>query len=242
MGYVYVRVADADGDPAWRIFSLYVAGGPGALLDSDFRGDRSRNAHTVDAGVLPGSRRRAPTRDGGSAPEPQGRAGNDRLAWSQDMPAEPSTLAQAVAENEYVAHDDHVVADFRHRPAQGTRALHHPAHRLPRATPVRRLHERGWLRRGTGGLHDAPLRRDERAPGFRVRAARPAGLRHGDVRRGAHLRLRGPVGRPPHEPVGLLAGPARLGGVVAASRSDRPRSSKTNGTTTITFTVTRTER
>ena len=36
--YVYVRVVDGDGDPAWRIFNFQIAGGPGLVVESDFAG------------------------------------------------------------------------------------------------------------------------------------------------------------------------------------------------------------
>lgn len=36
--FVFVRVTDADGDPAWRIFSLETFGGAGTLVQSDFGG------------------------------------------------------------------------------------------------------------------------------------------------------------------------------------------------------------
>src|SRR5262249_23230662 len=36
--YVLARVHDADGDPAWRVFTLETFGGAGTLVQSDFRG------------------------------------------------------------------------------------------------------------------------------------------------------------------------------------------------------------
>lgn len=36
--YVFARVVDADGDPAWKIFTLETFGGRGTLLQSNFRG------------------------------------------------------------------------------------------------------------------------------------------------------------------------------------------------------------
>jgi len=36
--FIFARVHDADGDPSWRIFTLETFGGPGTLLQSDFRG------------------------------------------------------------------------------------------------------------------------------------------------------------------------------------------------------------
>ena len=36
--FILARVHDADGDPAWRIFTLETFGGPGTVVQSDFRG------------------------------------------------------------------------------------------------------------------------------------------------------------------------------------------------------------
>jgi len=38
VSYLYLRVTDADGDPAWRTFTLRTYGGPGTLVESDFAG------------------------------------------------------------------------------------------------------------------------------------------------------------------------------------------------------------
>lgn len=101
-GYVYVRVADADGDPAWRVFSLYVAGGPGAVVDSDFRGT-DPGTHTPWTPVYFAATDVTGYSGWQLGAGAIGGAANDRLAWSQNMPSDPSTLAQAVAENEYLA-------------------------------------------------------------------------------------------------------------------------------------------
>jgi hypothetical protein len=101
-GYVYARVVDEDGDPAWRIFNLFVAGGPGALVDSDFRGsDPGSHAPWTPAYFLASD---VSSYSGWRlAAGASGQPGDDLFVWSQDMPAEPSTLAQAVAEQEYVS-------------------------------------------------------------------------------------------------------------------------------------------
>ncbi|HEY5611296.1 MAG TPA: hypothetical protein VIL97_08825, partial [Thermoanaerobaculia bacterium] len=36
--FIHARVVDGDGDPSWRIFTLETFGGPGTLVQSDFRG------------------------------------------------------------------------------------------------------------------------------------------------------------------------------------------------------------
>jgi hypothetical protein len=101
MNYVYVRVTDADGDPAWRVFSFYAAGGPGTLVDADFRGD-DPGLHTpwtvaYVLGASVGSY--GGWRLGAGA---FGAAGDDALAFSVNAPATESSLGQAVQENEYL--------------------------------------------------------------------------------------------------------------------------------------------
>jgi hypothetical protein len=101
MNHVYVRVTDADGDPAWRIFSFYAAGGPGTLVDADFRGD-DPGLHTpwMPTYVLgPSVGSYGGWRLGVGA---VGAAGDDALAFSVNAPATESSLAQAVTENEYL--------------------------------------------------------------------------------------------------------------------------------------------
>lgn len=101
MNYLYVRVTDADGDPAWRVFSFYAAGGPGTLVDADFRGD-DPGLHTPwTATYVTGSSvgSYGGWRLGAGA---FGAAGDDALAFSVNAPSTESTLAQAVAENEYL--------------------------------------------------------------------------------------------------------------------------------------------
>jgi hypothetical protein len=99
--YVYVRVTDGDGDPAWRIFTAYVGGGPGALVDSDFRGvDPALHTPWTPTYFL------SPAVGAYSGwelgPGVQGHAGNDRLVFSVNAPATPATLAQALADGEYL--------------------------------------------------------------------------------------------------------------------------------------------
>jgi hypothetical protein len=99
--HAYARVVDADGDPAWRVFSFYAAGGPGTLVDADLRGDDPAlhtpwtASYVTDPSVAGYG---GLVRGAGSI----GAAGDDALVYSVNAPATESTLAQAVAENEYV--------------------------------------------------------------------------------------------------------------------------------------------
>ncbi|MCG6928796.1 MAG: hypothetical protein LJF30_26260 [Acidobacteria bacterium] len=100
--YVYVRATDGDGDPAWRIFTAYVGGGPGALLDSDFRGaDPALHTPWTPYYFL------SPTVSAYSGwqlgPGVQGHAGDDRLVFSVNAPATPATLAEAIADGEFLS-------------------------------------------------------------------------------------------------------------------------------------------
>jgi hypothetical protein len=96
-----VRVTDADGDPAWRVFSFYAAGGPGTLVDADLRGhDPALHTPWMPTYVLGAS---VGTYGGWRLGTGAfGAAGDDALAFSVNAPSTESTLAQAVAENEYV--------------------------------------------------------------------------------------------------------------------------------------------
>ena len=102
MNYVYVRVTDADGDPAWRIFSFYVAGGAGTLVEADLRG-ADPGLHTpwtqtyaLGASVASYSGLRL-------GPGALAAAGNDALTFTVSAPPTMSTLAEAVQDGEYVA-------------------------------------------------------------------------------------------------------------------------------------------
>jgi len=99
--FIFARVSDGDGDPAWRIFTLETFGGAGTLVQSDFRG-------TSPALSLPWTATfvRSPsiawsgwTLGSGATP----RAGDNALAFSVSAPASGNeTLAQAIADNEYL--------------------------------------------------------------------------------------------------------------------------------------------
>lgn len=99
--YLLVCVTDADGDPAWRIFTLETFGGPGTLVQSDFRGTNpalnlpwtptfvlspkvSWSGWSVGAGIGPAS-------------------GNNALVFSVSAPsAADETLTQAISDNEFL--------------------------------------------------------------------------------------------------------------------------------------------
>ena len=103
--FVLARVTDADGDPAWRIFTIETFGGPGTLVQSNFRGS-SPSLHRPwtptfvlspkvtwsgwDVGVLPGE---------GAIPV----AGDDAFVFEvHGTSAANETLAEAISGNEYV--------------------------------------------------------------------------------------------------------------------------------------------
>ena len=102
INFVYVRVTDADGDSAWRVFTLHVAGGPGMLVDADLRGtDPALHTPWTPAYYL------SPILSSYSGllrgPGAQGGAGVDRFIYSFDAPSTPATLGQALADGEYVS-------------------------------------------------------------------------------------------------------------------------------------------
>lgn len=100
--FVFARVHDADGDAAWRIFTLETFGGPGTLVQSDFRGTNpAQNRPWTQTFV------RSPgvTWSGWSAgPGVVPQNGNDAFFFSvSGTQADPgSTLAGAIADHEYL--------------------------------------------------------------------------------------------------------------------------------------------
>ncbi|HEY3121777.1 MAG TPA: hypothetical protein VGL15_14220 [Vicinamibacteria bacterium] len=102
MNYVYARVTDADGDPAWRIFTFYVAGGPGTLVEADLRGtDPALHTPWTPTYALGASVGSYSGLQLGPGALPA--AGNDALTFTVSAPPTMSTLAEAVQDGEYVA-------------------------------------------------------------------------------------------------------------------------------------------
>lgn len=116
--YVYLRVNDDDGDAAWKVFSLYVPGGPGTLVESNVKGATSAaslpytTAQAFDSERITwsGIVRGAPGQSGGgSALGTDGTGVNifsdtNRLRFSVDQGnvfESASTLASAITDNEY---------------------------------------------------------------------------------------------------------------------------------------------
>ena len=116
--YVYLRATDADGDAAWRVYSMLTQGGPGVLLDADFsgafNGTADLPANEVDAmdarvtwsGLDVGA---AYSPGGGSATGTDGtgvqlHAENDALRFAVNqggLDPSDSTLASALTDDEY---------------------------------------------------------------------------------------------------------------------------------------------
>ena len=91
--FLFARVHDADGDPSWRVFTLETFGGPGTLIESDFRGSSPAlhlpwtstfvlspkiawSGWTIGSGVTPG-------------------AGNDALVFSVSGATKPNEFLSA---------------------------------------------------------------------------------------------------------------------------------------------------
>lgn len=102
-GFLQARVVDADGDPAWRTFSMRVVGAPGTLFEANLLGS--------DPGLHLPWGATAFLADGlgyggwTSGPAASGRAGSDALFWSVSAPADEAdaTLARAIADGTYLS-------------------------------------------------------------------------------------------------------------------------------------------
>ena len=99
--YLYARVVDSHGDADWKIYSLYVGGGPGVVLESKFEGTSPAlnlpwtSIHQIEPNWMTGGW----TKGSGI----NAISGDDCLAWHQGMPAteDASTLALAISDNEF---------------------------------------------------------------------------------------------------------------------------------------------
>ena len=99
--FILARVKDADGDPAWRIFTLQTFGGPGTLVQSDFRGTSpGLNLPWTQTFVLsPNVNWSGWSAGAGAAPQDD----DDVLSFSVSAPtAANETLTQAMADNEFL--------------------------------------------------------------------------------------------------------------------------------------------
>jgi len=101
--YLYLRVTDQDGDPAWRTFTIKCVGGPDVLVESDFSGpDPALHLPWTQTYIL------APALDSAAWDAGHGverHAGDNRITWSVSAPAgeQDATLALAVQDEEYLA-------------------------------------------------------------------------------------------------------------------------------------------
>jgi hypothetical protein len=103
LSYLYLRVMDADGDPAWRIFTLRTIGGPNTLVETDFRGTNpAQNLPWMPTYVLADDLAYSGWNRGTGVFSEDG---DNSFVWSLNMPADEAyaTLALAVAEDEYLA-------------------------------------------------------------------------------------------------------------------------------------------
>jgi hypothetical protein len=97
--FLFARVNDADGDPAWRTFYCKTVGGPGTILESNFEGTNpAQNLPWTPSYVLENGRTHSGWSKGSGI---AATTGNDALVWSQSMPADEasSTLGLAINNN-----------------------------------------------------------------------------------------------------------------------------------------------
>jgi hypothetical protein len=100
--FIFARVQDADGDPAWRTFTLQTFGGPGTLVQSSFLGTSpALNRPWTQTFVLDSAKVSWGGWQIGSGTSAV--AGDDAFVFSVDAPSEAdSTLSQAVTDNEFL--------------------------------------------------------------------------------------------------------------------------------------------
>lgn len=102
--FLFARVQDADGDPAWRTFTLQTFGGPGTLIQSNFQGPFDAESDlpftptfVLDAGEV--SWGGWDFTDSNATPAD----GNDGVVFSVEAPSEAnSTLSEAITEHEFL--------------------------------------------------------------------------------------------------------------------------------------------
>jgi hypothetical protein len=102
LSYVYLRVADADGDPAWRTFTVQTAGGIGTVLECDFRGTNpARHLPWTNAYVLAPKVSYSGWSFGAGT---FAQDGDGAIVYSVNAPSAESnaTLALAIADSEYL--------------------------------------------------------------------------------------------------------------------------------------------
>jgi len=122
--YLFLRASDRDGDAAWKIFSFYVAGGPGTLVETDPRGSFNgttslpwTKTHALDAqisysGLRVGREYQAGNGTATKSPEPRDGVGvrlfpaTDRIQFSVNQAGSneaDATLNSALADQEYLS-------------------------------------------------------------------------------------------------------------------------------------------
>ncbi len=99
--FVYLRVRDGDGDPAWRTFYFKTVGGPRVLVESNFEGTNPSSTRPWTPTYVKAAGYGFTGWNKGTGISTA--TGNDALVYSQSMPANEvdSTLAAAILANEY---------------------------------------------------------------------------------------------------------------------------------------------
>jgi hypothetical protein len=105
--FIFASVNDADGDPAWRIFTLETFGGPGTLVQSDFRGTSPAlnlpwtQTFVLSPKVTWSGWNIGAAQSGNAGVTP--RAGDNAFVYSVSGPAPANEpLSQAITDNEFL--------------------------------------------------------------------------------------------------------------------------------------------
>ena len=105
--YLYLRVKDADGDPVWRIFTLESFGGPGTLVQSDFRGTSPalhapwKPTYVLSSKLDWSGWKIGVAANGGRGVTPA--EGDNAFTFSVAAPQADESVAQAFADDEYLS-------------------------------------------------------------------------------------------------------------------------------------------
>jgi hypothetical protein len=97
--FILARVQDGDGDPAWRTFTLQTFGGPGTLVQSNLQGTSpALNLPWTPTFVLSRVNWSGWNKGSGIV----AKSGNDAIFFSISAGGDPSTLTEAIADNEFL--------------------------------------------------------------------------------------------------------------------------------------------
>jgi hypothetical protein len=103
LSFVYLRVVDGDGDPAWRTYNVRTVGGPNTILEVNFEGTSPALSLPWTSTYIASPLITYSGLTAGAGISRQ--SGDNAFVFQTAMPADEvnSTLALAITDNEYVA-------------------------------------------------------------------------------------------------------------------------------------------